>query len=85
MKNKALPNAHEFNFTSIQGETIKLKNYYGKPILIVNTASLCGFTNQYNDLEELNTKYGKSNLIIMVLRNINQMKKLTIFVKQTSI
>ncbi len=65
MKNKAFPNVHEFNFTSIQGETIKLKDYYGKPILIVNTASLCGFTNQYNDLEELNKKYGKSNLIII--------------------
>ena len=43
-------NAYKFNFTSIEGDIIKLNDFAGKPILLINTASLCGFTSQYNDL-----------------------------------
>jgi glutathione peroxidase len=59
MQNEALSNIYKFNFTSIEGQTINLKDFKGKPLLIVNSASLCGFTNQYNDLEEIYNKYRK--------------------------
>jgi len=51
-------NLFEFTMTSINGEEISLSNYKGKKILIVNTASKCGFTPQYALLEELHKKYG---------------------------
>ena len=39
--------AHKFKFRLIDGNEIKLIDFKGKPIFIINTASLCGFTNQY--------------------------------------
>ena len=65
MQNEALSNIYKFNFTSIEGQTINLEDFKGKPLLIVNSASLCGFTNQYNDLEELYNKYRKKGLIVI--------------------
>ena len=53
MINQVNANVYEFNFTSINGKIIKLSDFKGKPILIINTASLCGFTNQYSDIEKL--------------------------------
>ena len=43
---------YDLEIESINGETIKLKDYRDKVILIVNTASYCGFTKQYEDLQE---------------------------------
>ena len=65
MQNKAYSNAYDFNFTSIDGKTLNLKDFIGKPMLIVNTASLCGFTNQYENLESLHQQYKKKELIII--------------------
>ena len=65
MQNEALSNIYKFNFTSIEGQTINLEDFKGKPLLIVNSASLCGFTNQYNDLEEIYNKYRKKGLIVI--------------------
>lgn len=48
----------DFKMTSIDGKEIPLSNYKGKKILIVNTASECGQTPQYEMLEELHKKYG---------------------------
>ena len=62
MQNKAFSNAYDFNFTSIDGATFNLKDFIGKPILIVNTASLCGFTNQYKDLEDLHQQYEEKRI-----------------------
>ena len=45
--------AHDFAFTSIEGKPLKLADYAGKPILLVNTASACGLTPQYAGLEKL--------------------------------
>ena len=54
----------EFNFTSIEGKEVSFSDFLGKKILIVNTASKCGFTPQYKGLEELHNKY-KDNLVII--------------------
>jgi glutathione peroxidase len=67
MQNKAFSNAYDFTFTSIDGNPLNLKDFIGKPILIVNTASLCGFTNQYKDLEDLHQQYKKNELIIIAI------------------
>lgn len=65
MINKANANAYNYSFTSIDGKIINLSEFYGKPILIINTASLCGFTNQYKDIELLYNNYKKNDLIVI--------------------
>ena len=55
---------YEFEMTTIDGKPAKLAKYKGHPLLIVNTASLCGFTAQYADLEALYQKYKDSGLHI---------------------
>ena len=57
-----LPN---FTFKSIDGGEIELGSFKGKPILISNTASKCGFTGQYKDLQALHEKYGNAGLIVL--------------------
>ena len=49
----------------ISGEIIDLKNYKNKAILLVNTASFCGFTKQYEDLQNLWDKYKSNGLIVL--------------------
>ncbi len=55
---------HDFKITSIDGETVSLSKFKGKKILIVNTASKCGFTPQYAELEKLSQEY-KDKLVII--------------------
>ena len=43
----------DFKINSITGDVIDLNDFRGKPVLIVNTASYCGFTKQYDELQEL--------------------------------
>ncbi|MBA1338849.1 MAG: glutathione peroxidase [Pelagibacterales bacterium] len=57
--------AHNFEFKSIDGNTIKLKQYKDKVIVVVNVASRCGFTNQYKDLQKLWLAYEKENLVVL--------------------
>ena len=57
--------AHEFNFKSIDGGEIDLQNYKEKVIVVVNVASRCGFTPQYEDLQNLWTNYKDKNLIVI--------------------
>lgn len=55
---------YQFKSKSIDGNTIDFSAYKGKKILIVNTASECGYTKQYEDLEKLYQQY-KSKLVII--------------------
>ena len=52
-----MPNVYEFSCPTISGETKPLRDYADKVLLIVNTASKCGFTPQYEGLESLYRKY----------------------------
>lgn len=50
-------NAYQFSLNSLSGATLKLSDFEGKKILVVNTASECGFTGQYAQLQELHELY----------------------------
>jgi len=54
-----------FQFTAIEGGTIDLADFRGHPVLVVNTASLCGFTPQYDDLQALSDKYQSRGLVVL--------------------
>ena len=56
---------YDFKIESITGEIINFKEYENKVVLIVNTASYCGFTNQYNDLQELWDQYKSKGLVVL--------------------
>ena len=57
--------AYAFSFAALDGGDIRLVAHAGKPILIVNTASLCGYTPQYTGLQELWTRYRARGLLIV--------------------
>ena len=55
----------DFKINGINGDVIDLNNFKGKPVLIVNTASYCGFTKQYDDMQELWEKYRDRGLVVL--------------------
>ena len=57
--------AYDYEFNSIDGNLIKLSQYKGKVIVVVNVASRCGYTPQYEDLQELWSQYKSKNLIVL--------------------
>lgn len=61
-------NAYSFSFSDIsETNQIKLESYKGKVMMIVNTASLCGFTKQYSELQELYDKYRDEGFVIIAV------------------
>jgi glutathione peroxidase len=56
---------YDFSIESINGENINFKDYKNRVILVVNTASYCGFTKQYNELQELWDLYREKGLIVL--------------------
>ncbi|ERT60537.1 glutathione peroxidase [Megasphaera vaginalis (ex Srinivasan et al. 2021)] len=56
---------YDFKVKTIQGQEVSLSDYKGKVVLIVNTASKCGFTPQYEGLEALYKKYQDQGFVIL--------------------
>ncbi len=56
---------YDLEFTDNRGNLVSLADYSGKPILIVNTASKCGFTPQYEGLQKLNEEFREQGLIVL--------------------
>jgi glutathione peroxidase len=61
----ARPLAYDFSFETLQGQPYPLKDLAGRPMIIVNTASKCGFTPQYKGLETVWTQYKDSGLVVI--------------------
>ena len=68
---------YDFKINSITGNVINFKDFRGKLVLIINTASYCGFTKQYADMQELWDKYRDKGLIVLGIpsNSFNQEKK----------
>ena len=75
---------YDFKINSISGDIIDLNDFKGKPVLVVNTASYCGFTKQYEDMQELWERYKDKGLIVLGIpsNSFNQEKKVNSEVKK---
>ena len=56
---------YDFSANNIQGKSVKLNKFKGQAMLIVNTASACGFTPQFGGLEDLHKTYGDKGLVVL--------------------
>ena len=63
--------AHVFSFDGIEGGQIRLADYAGRPVLVVNTASLCGFTPQYEGLQALWERYRDQGLVVIGVPSVD--------------
>ena len=57
--------AYDFSFNDIDGEPLELSRFAGQALLVVNTASACGYTPQYAELETLWTRYRARGLVVL--------------------
>ena len=75
---------YDFKINSISGDIIDFNDFKGKPVLVVNTASYCGFTKQYDDMQELWERYKDKGLIVLGIpsNSFNQEKKVNSEVKK---
>ena len=71
---------YDFKINSISGDIINLSEFKGKPVLIVNTASYCGFTKQYEDMQKLWENYRERGLVVLGIpsNSFNQEKNLSL-------
>ena len=60
-----MPTVYDFDAQTIDGRTVPLRQYEGKVMLIVNTASACGFTPQFAGLEALHKTWGPQGLVVL--------------------
>ena len=56
---------YDLSFTTLQGDRVPLARYEGRPILVVNTASQCGFTPQYEGLQAIHEAYADQGLVVV--------------------
>ena len=56
-----------FRFESIDGGSYDMADWRGRPVLVVNTASLCGYTPQYDELQTLHEEYGPRGLVVLAV------------------
>lgn len=59
--------AESFRFSSIDGGEIDLADFAGKPVLVVNTASLCGFAGQLDGLQALHERFGPQGVLVLAV------------------
>ena len=57
--------AYDFNFKDLDGSNLNLSEYKGKVIVVVNVASQCGFTSQYEDMQKIWDKYQNKGLVML--------------------
>ena len=62
---QTMTTAHDFHLTTIDGAALPLANFSGKPVLLVNTASKCGYTPQYADLQKLWDEFKSQGLTVL--------------------
>ncbi len=62
---KKIKSVHDFTVKDINGKPLKLEQFKGKVLLIINTASKCGYTTQYKPLQEAYEKYQKEGLVVI--------------------
>lgn len=56
-----------FTFASIDGGALRLEDWRGRPVLVVNTASRCGYTPQYTELQKLQDRYADQGLVVLAV------------------
>lgn len=74
-KEVPLKDLYAIEVKAISGETVKLEQYRGKTLLIVNTASRCGFTGQYDGLQKLYETYKDRGLVVLGFPSNDFMKQ----------
>ncbi|MEM8793039.1 MAG: glutathione peroxidase [Pseudomonadota bacterium] len=62
---KSGTSAHQFSFTDIDGAPLDLAQFAGRPVMVVNTASRCGFTYQYDGLQALYDEYRERGFVLI--------------------
>lgn len=62
---KMTQNAHDFMFTGIEGDPLPLSKFSGQAVMIINTASKCGFTPQYENIQSLWERYRDRGLVVL--------------------
>jgi len=62
-----MPSAHDFSFIAIEGDPLPLAQFAGKALLVVNSASQCGFTSQYSALADLWARYRDKGLVVLAV------------------
>jgi glutathione peroxidase len=65
LQEPGMPSIYDFEAQTIDGKPVSLDQFRNKPLLIVNTASACGFTPQFGGLEKLHQTYGSRGLVVL--------------------